>query len=76
MAVPLLKQIIETASNWPPEDQAELAEYARVIEARRTGRYRVSDEERSAIAEGLAQADQADYASDEAVAELARRFHG
>jgi hypothetical protein len=32
----LLKEMIEHADTWPREDQEELAEYAREIEARRT----------------------------------------
>ena len=35
----LLKEVIEHAETWPREDQEELAEYAREIEARRTGVY-------------------------------------
>jgi len=37
----------------PEEDQEELAELAREIEARRTGVYIVSDDERQAIEEAL-----------------------
>ena len=36
-------------ASWPAEDQEELSELARDIEARRTGVYRLSDEERAAI---------------------------
>jgi len=35
----LLKEVFEHAETWPQEDQEELAEYAREIEARRTGIY-------------------------------------
>ena len=75
MTVNILDSIIRNASAWPPEDQAELADYARVIEARRTSIYNVSDEERAAIAEGLAEADQGDFA-DDAFAQLSKRFRG
>ena len=51
-----LKELIEHAANWPLEDQNELAEYAREIEARRTRFYTMSDEERAALARGLAAA--------------------
>jgi hypothetical protein len=40
---------IEQAETWPQQYQEELAEYAREIQARRTGVYIVSDEERAAI---------------------------
>ena len=74
MAVNILDRIIRNAGAWPPEDQAELADYARVIEARRTGVYNVSDEERAAIAQGLAEADRGDFADDRALAKLSKRF--
>jgi len=43
--------LLERVRSWPQEDQEELAEIAREIEARRTGVYVLSDEERAAIAE-------------------------
>jgi hypothetical protein len=55
--VNILDRIIRDARSWPAEDQAELADYARLIEARRTGHYIVGGDERAAIAEGLEQAD-------------------
>jgi hypothetical protein len=38
-----LKEALEHAATWPVEDQIELAEYAREIEARRTGVYTMSE---------------------------------
>ena len=49
---PAVKSILERIASWPAEDQEELSELAREIEARRTGVYRLSDEERAAIASG------------------------
>ncbi|HTS40678.1 MAG TPA: hypothetical protein VMH84_09090 [Xanthobacteraceae bacterium] len=46
---PAVKSILERVASWPAEDQEELSELARDIEARRTGVYRLSDEERAAI---------------------------
>ena len=46
---PAVKTILERVASWPAEDQEELSEIAREIEARRTGVYRLSDEERAAI---------------------------
>jgi hypothetical protein len=43
--------VLNSARSWPNEDQEELAEFAREIEARRTGVYILSDDERTAIAE-------------------------
>lgn len=59
----------------PREDQDELAEYAREIEARRTGIYTMSDDERISVNKGLAQADRGEFVSDELVAEADKR-HG
>ena len=41
--------VLEKVRSWPREDQEELAEVVREIEARRTGVYVLSDEERAAI---------------------------
>ena len=57
----ILKDVMEHAATWPREDQEELAEYAREIEARRTGVYVMSDDERAAVAKGLAEADRGEF---------------
>ena len=46
---PATKGLMERVASWPAEDQEELSELAREIEARRSGVYRLSDEERAAI---------------------------
>jgi hypothetical protein len=69
-----LRDLLEEASGWPEEDQRELADYARMIEARRTGVYRVSDEERAVLLERIAEADRGEFASDADVAEFDRRI--
>ena len=63
------QRLLEHAETWPREDQDELAEYACEIEARRTGIYAMSDDERAAVDKGLAEADQGKFVSDEVVAE-------
>ena len=73
MVAKVLKDVIRQAETWPEEDQAELAEYAREIQARRTGVYIMSDEERDAVRRGLAQADRGEFVSDEVVAEADKR---
>jgi hypothetical protein len=50
---------------WPQEDQEELLEFARVIEARRTGTYVMTDQERLAVREGLTQVDHGEFVSEE-----------
>jgi hypothetical protein len=47
------KQLLERVASWPQEDQDELAEFAAEIEARRTGVYRLSDDERAAVRKGM-----------------------
>jgi predicted transcriptional regulator len=63
-----LRDLLAHAETWPREDQEELAEYAREIEARRTGVYRMSDDERAAVSQGMAEADQGKFVSDDLVA--------
>ena len=72
----LLKEVIEHAQTWPLEDQEELAEYAREIEARRTGVYTMSDQERVAVGMGLAEADRGQFVPEERVAEADKRHEG
>jgi hypothetical protein len=50
---PAAKQILQQVASWPEEDQEELAELAREIEARRSGAYVVNEDERKAIEEAL-----------------------
>lgn len=69
-----LQAILETADAWPEEDRRELAEYARVIEARRRGLYKLDDLEQASIRDGLADADNGRFASDAQVAQSAKRF--
>ena len=67
---PAIKELLEQVSSWPPEDQEELAEVARQIEARRTGVYRATAEELQALDE----ADRSGIASDEEVEAAFRSF--
>ena len=48
---PGTKQLLAQVGSWPPEDQEELAKYAREIEARRTGVYRATAAELQVIDE-------------------------
>jgi len=62
---PMTKKLLEQVESWPAEDQQELAEYAREIEARRTGVYHASPEELAAIDEALGQVARGELASRE-----------
>ncbi len=70
MVAKILKDVIEQAETWSEEDQVELAEYARNIEARRTGVYRATPDELKAIDE----ADRSGVAGDEEVEAAFRTF--
>jgi hypothetical protein len=59
-----LEDILRRVEAWPQEDQEALVEYAREVEARRTGIYRLTDEERVAVREGLEQAKRGEFVSD------------
>jgi hypothetical protein len=58
-----INAVLESARSWPEQDQEELAEVAREIEARRTGVYVMTDDERTAISK----ARQSSLASDDEV---------
>ena len=67
---PNTKKLLEQVESWPPEDQEELADYAREIEARRTGVYRATVAELQAIDE----AEQSGIATEEEVEAAFRTF--
>ena len=64
MTTKTLKEVMEQAATWAREDQHELAEYAREVEARRTSVYTMSDDERIAVGRGLAEADRGEFVPD------------
>jgi predicted transcriptional regulator len=57
--------VLESVRSWPAEDQEELIELAREIQARRTGVYVMTDDERTAVREGLEQARRGEFVPDE-----------
>ena len=64
---PGTKTLFERVQSWPEEDQEELAEIAREIEARRSGVYQLSDDERTAVRAGLEAARRGEFASEEEI---------
>ena len=68
----MTKKLLQQLESWPEEDQQELAEYARDIEARRTGVYHATPEELQAIDE----AERSGMASEEEVEAAFRSFRG
>ena len=67
---PTTRNILSRIETWPEEDQAELLEMVRAIEARRTGVYSLSEDEQAAIGS----ARHSDIASDEKVQAFWKRF--
>jgi predicted transcriptional regulator len=67
---PASKTLLERVQSWPIEDQEELAEVAREIESRRSGVYRLSDQERAAVRAGMDDARRGDFATDEELEEF------
>lgn len=64
-----IEAVFEGVRSWPDEDQEELIEAAREIEARRKGVYVLSANERKAIEEALA----SPVATDEEVAAFRKK---
>ena len=60
-----ISSVLDSVRSWPQEDQEELVELAREIEARRTSIYVMNDEERAAVREGLKQAMWGEFVSDD-----------
>jgi hypothetical protein len=56
-----IEAVLENVRSWPREDQHELAEIARDIEARRKGLYRATKEELKALDEAEASGLAADH---------------
>ncbi|HLI23194.1 MAG TPA: hypothetical protein VKV32_18865 [Stellaceae bacterium] len=71
-----LRQILERAESWPPQDQEDLAEFAREIEARRTGVYHASDDELKAVDQALGQAARGEIASKDEIEAAFAKFRG
>jgi predicted transcriptional regulator len=67
---PGTKTLLEQVQSWPQEDQEELAEVAREIESRRSGVYRLSDEERAAVRAGMDAARRGDFVPDDEMEEF------
>ena len=72
--MPMTKKLLEQVASWPEEDQEELVEYAREIEARRTGVYHATAEELEAIDEALGQVARGEVASKDEVEAAFAKF--
>jgi predicted transcriptional regulator len=70
-----LETLIERVSALPEEAQDELLDIVAVIEARQSGVYELSDDERAAVRRGLEAAKRGEFVSDEEMAAFFKR-HG
>ena len=68
--------VLERVRTWPPERQEDAVRVLLEIEAEQTGVYKLSEEERADIEEGMAEIRRGEFASDEEVAELFNRYRG
>jgi predicted transcriptional regulator len=73
---PGTRTLLERVQTWPEEDQEELADVAREIESRRSGVYRLSDEERTAVRAGMDAARRGDFVPEEEMDAFYRLHRG
>jgi hypothetical protein len=70
------KDLLQRVETWPEQDQQELAEVVRDIEARRSGVYHATPEELRAIDEALGQVARGEIASKEEIEAAFAKFRG
>jgi predicted transcriptional regulator len=70
----IVGNILDRVADWPEEAQAELMQAIADIEAKHLGVYRLSDDERAAVREGLAQADRGEFVPDDVVAAYFNKY--
>lgn len=69
-----IKDVLDRVLTWAPERQRDAAEMLLILEAQEGELYHPSDEEWLAIQEGLDQARRGEFASDEEMEALWKRF--
>jgi predicted transcriptional regulator len=70
----IAERILDRIADWPEEAQQELMQAVADIEAKHTGVYRMSDDERAAVLEGLAQAERGEFVPDDIVSAYFDKF--
>jgi predicted transcriptional regulator len=70
-----LESLMERISALPEDAQDELLDHVAIIEARQSGVYRLSDDERAGVQRGLEAAKRGEFVSDEDMAAFFKR-HG
>jgi predicted transcriptional regulator len=69
-----LESLIERVAALPEEAQDELLDHIAIIEAKHSGVYELSDDERTAVRRGLEEMRQGKFASDEEVEAVFSRY--
>ena len=69
-----LETLIERVAALPEEAQDELLDHIAIIEAKHSGVYELSDDERTAVRRGLEEMRQGKFASDEEVETVFSRY--
>jgi predicted transcriptional regulator len=69
-----LETLIERVAALPEEAQDELLDHIAIIEAKHSGVYELSDDERTAVRRGLEEMRQGKFASDEEVEAVFSRY--
>ena len=70
----IVESIIDRVADWPEEAQEELMQSIVDIEAKHLGIYRLSDDERAAVREGLAQAARGEFVPDDVVEAYFKKY--
>ena len=68
------EKILDRIADWPEEAQEELMQAIVDIEAKHFGVYRLSNDERAAVREGLAQAERGEFVPDEVIAAYFNKY--
>jgi predicted transcriptional regulator len=69
-----LETLLERVSALPEDAQEELLDHVALIEARQSGVYKLTDEERTAVRRGLEEMRQGKFATDEEVEAVFSRY--
>ena len=70
----LARVIVERISGWPDDAIAELQQAIDNIEIKHSLVFRLSDDERTAVRAGLAQAERGEFVSDEQIATFYNQY--
>ncbi len=70
----IAESILDRIADWPEAAQEELMQSIVDIEAKHLGVYRLSDDERAAVREGMAQAARGEFVPDDVVEAYFKKY--